>query len=313
MSRSPRQVSLIIVSSNASNTREFRLSRFWYRTLVGLVCTGLVSMLALVVFSPYLAGVIMAETAGQPWKEQLKAAHEKTQQLTRELTEMKQIAKSIRALAGVEDYESSAPAPITEYTSFVDGPAAGESALNLRENQLPFLLQDRWIPVDEKDLNKRQVTLFRSMPSIWPVRGWVTREFQNTSDPVTRRHFGMDFAAREGAPVMAAGDGIALFADWDKDLGWLVEIEHGYGYTTRYGHNSSLRIERGQRVRRGQIIALVGSTGRSSAPHLHYEVWKENMPVDPRDFLPEVIRWDDLLGAADSGPATAYHRGWNTQ
>jgi len=304
MSRSPRKISLLIVSSNASRTRELRLSRFWYYVLVGLVCTGLASMIVVAVISPYLAGIIMAETAGQPWKEQLKTAQNKTRQLTQELAEMQQIAKSIRQLAGVVDFEASAPAPVTEYTSFVDE----TTEISLRENQLPFLLHDQWIPIDESDLNKRQLTLFRSTPSIWPVRGWVTREFQNTSDPVMRRHFGMDFAAREGAPVLAVGDGIVMFSDWDQDLGWLVEVEHGYGFTTRYGHNSSLRVERGQRIRRGQIIALVGSTGRSSAPHLHYEVWKDNTSVNPRNYLPDVIRWDDLLGLMESpGSSFSYN------
>ena len=304
MSRSPRKISLVITSSNASRTRELRLSRFWYYGLVGLVCTGLASMIVIAVFSPYLAGIIMAETAGQTWKEQLKTAQNKTRQLTQELAEMQQIAKSIRQLAGVVDFEASAPALVTEYTSFVDE----TTEISFRENQLPFLLHDQWILIDESDLNKRQLTLFRSTPSIWPVRGWVTREFQNTSDPVMRRHFGMDFAAREGAPVLAVGDGIVMFSDWDQDLGWLVEVEHGYGFTTRYGHNSSLRVERGQRIRRGQIIALVGSTGRSSAPHLHYEVWKDNTSVDPRNYLPDVIRWDDLLGLMESpGSSFSYN------
>lgn len=304
MSRSPRKISLLIVSSNASRTRELRLSRFWYYVLVGLVCIGLANMIVVSVFSPYLAGIIMAETAGQTWKEQLKTAQNKTRQLTQELAEMQQIAKSIRQLAGVVDFEASAPAPVTEYTSFIDE----TTEISLRENQLPFLLHDQWILIDESDLNKRQLTLFRSTPSIWPVRGWVTREFQNTSDPVMRRHFGMDFAAREGAPVLAVGDGIVMFSDWDQDLGWLVEVEHGYGFTTRYGHNSSLRVERGQRIRRGQIIALVGSTGRSSAPHLHYEVWKDNTSVNPRNYLPDVIRWDDLLGLMESpGSSFSYN------
>ena len=304
MSRSPRKISLLITSSNASRTRELRLSRFWYYVLVGLVCTGLASMIVVAVFSPYLAGIIMAETAGQPWKEQLKTAQNKTRQLTQELAEMQQIAKSIRQLAGVVDFEASAPAPVTEYTSFVDE----TTEISLHEDQLPFLLHDQWIPIDESDLNKRQLTLFRSTPSIWPVRGWVTREFQNIRDPVMRRHFGMDFAAREGAPVLAGGDGIVMFSDWDQDLGWLVEVEHGYGFTTRYGHNSSLHVERGQRIRRGQIIALVGSTGRSSAPHLHYEVWKNNTSVNPRNYLPDVIRWDDLLGLMGSpGSSFSYN------
>ena len=95
---------------------------------------------------------------------------------------------------------------------------------------------------------------------------------------------------------MASGDGIVIFSDWDQDLGWLVVVEHGYGFTTRYGHNSSLRVDLGDRIHRGQIIALVGNTGRSTAPHLHYEVWMHGSPVNPRIYLPDVLRWDDLLG-----------------
>ena len=94
---------------------------------------------------------------------------------------------------------------------------------------------------------------------------------------------------------MSTADGTVTFADWDQNLGWLVEIDHGYDISTRYGHNALLRVDRGQSVRRGQIIALVGNTGRSTAPHLHYEVLKDNVPVDPRGYLPEVIHWDDLL------------------
>ena len=93
-------------------------------------------------------------------------------------------------------------------------------------------------------------------------------------------HFGMDVAAREGAPVLSTADGVVTFADWDQDLGWLVEIDHGYDVVTRYGHNSRLRVDSGQLVHRGQIIALVGNTGRSSGPHLHYEVIENGKKIN---------------------------------
>jgi len=123
----------------------------------------------------------------------------------------------------------------------------------------------------------------------------VTREFQTGEDSIVATHFGLDVAARESTPVVSTADGIVTFADWDQNLGWLVKIDHGYDMSTRYGHNARLRVDLGQAVRRGQIIALVGNTGRSTAPHLHYEVWKDDVPVDPRGYLPEVIHWDDLL------------------
>ena len=124
----------------------------------------------------------------------------------------------------------------------------------------------------------------------------MTREFQEQNNSsVLGVHYGLDLAAREGAPVVAAADCVVAVADWDTELGWLVEINHGYNFSTRYGHNFSIRVDSGQIVRRGQIIALVGSTGRSSGPHLHYEVWKDDMPVNPRGYIPEMIHWEELL------------------
>lgn len=289
------RVSVIIVSSNASGARELRLSRFGYRLLAGVFLAGVVSIGLLAVLSPYIASAILSETTGYPWKAQLEEANLKTLQLADELDRVKKISQSIRQLAGVSDYEATAPPSVTEYTLLPSGGMMDDGALVLGGSRLPFLLRELWVPVDEKDLEKRQKTLFRSTPSTWPLRGWVTSGFQSVNDPLQRRHLGLDIAAREGAPVIASGDGIVIFADWDQYLGWLVVVEHGYGFTTRYGHNSSIRVELGNRIRRGQIIALVGNTGRSSAPHLHYEVWMNGNPVNPRLYLPDVLRWDDLL------------------
>ena len=294
-SQKPR-VSIIVVSSNEVGARELRLSRFGYRVIVATFVGGILSMGLLALLSPHITAAILSETAGYPWKAQLEDANRRTLELARELEQMKQITRSIRQLAGVTEFEASSPPPVTEYATFSADGAMGAESLLLSESRLPFVLRDRWIPVDERDIGRRQETLYRSTPSAWPLRGWVTNEFQYANDPLRRRHFGLDIAARVGAPVLASGDGIVIFSDWDQDLGWLVVVEHGYGFTTRYGHNSSLRVDLGDRIHRGQIIALVGNTGRSTAPHLHYEVWMHGSPVNPRIYLPDVLRWDDLLG-----------------
>jgi murein DD-endopeptidase MepM/ murein hydrolase activator NlpD len=304
MSRSRSYVSLLIVSSDAPGVREFRIPRFLYRILLGVCCAGLVSLIVLVSSSQYLTRLWLTHNSEDPMETQLAEANQKTRQLAQELEEMKQIARSIRHLAGAGDVEPSTGSSGPEsgvsmegfqVSGFSSGVSENEVAQTLSESRLPFLLRAWWKPIEEADSRERQKTLFRSTPSIWPVRGWVTREFQNGSDLIGRQHPGMDIAAREGTPVLAAGDGIVTFADWDRDLGWLVVIEHGYGFSTRYGHNSSLRVEQGKRIQRGQIVALVGSTGNSTAPHLHYEVWKDQQPVDPRGYLQDVIQWNDLL------------------
>ncbi|MBF0317001.1 MAG: M23 family metallopeptidase [Nitrospirae bacterium] len=98
-------------------------------------------------------------------------------------------------------------------------------------------------------------------------------------------HSGLDMAASQGMAVHATADGIVSFAEWSGGSGKLVVIEHGFGFTTCYAHNKEVVVKVGQGVKRGDVISYVGSTGNSTGPHVHYEVWKNNNPVDPITFL----------------------------
>jgi murein DD-endopeptidase MepM/ murein hydrolase activator NlpD len=130
--------------------------------------------------------------------------------------------------------------------------------------------------------------MLASTPSIWPVRGWVTSGFGKRLSPFTGRknlHTGIDIATRHGTVVVAPADGVVTRVTTKYDMGKLVEIDHGYGILTRYGHNSEILVRPGQRVRRGQPIARVGNTGRSTGPHLHYEVRLNGVPVNPMRYI----------------------------
>jgi murein DD-endopeptidase MepM/ murein hydrolase activator NlpD len=127
-----------------------------------------------------------------------------------------------------------------------------------------------------------------TVPSIMPANGWFFRDFGNTVSPFTGRvemHRGLDIVAPRGTPIIAAADGIVTKADLEEPYGLVVEIDHGNGYVTRYCHN--MRNVAGPRVKvkRGQVIAYVGSTGRSSCTHVHYEVLKDGVPLNPRFFI----------------------------
>jgi len=131
-------------------------------------------------------------------------------------------------------------------------------------------------------------SLLASTPSIMPVRGWVSSGFQRRQDPFsgdTVWHRGLDISTDIGTPVLAPADGIVNFIGSQDDLGNLVSLDHGHGYLTRYGHNSKIVVRAGQQVRRGQVIAYVGNTGRSTGPHLHYEVFRNGVPVNPQDYI----------------------------
>jgi murein DD-endopeptidase MepM/ murein hydrolase activator NlpD len=124
-------------------------------------------------------------------------------------------------------------------------------------------------------------TVRAEFPMSVPARGYLMQGY----DP-ERRHFGMDIAGTEGSVITAAADGVVIFSGWTYDDGYMIMIGHGSGYQTSYKHNEALLKEIGARVRRGEPIALLGSSGRtSSGPHLHFEVWKDAVPQDPKDYI----------------------------
>jgi murein DD-endopeptidase MepM/ murein hydrolase activator NlpD len=128
----------------------------------------------------------------------------------------------------------------------------------------------------------------RVMPSGRPVaEGWLSSKFGKRSDPFTGKqeyHEGQDFAGKQGSAVIAVGDGVVAWVGERAGYGKLIEINHGNGYTTRYGHNQEHLVKEGDTVRKGQQIALMGSTGRSTGPHVHFEVLHDGKQVNPDKF-----------------------------
>ncbi len=127
-------------------------------------------------------------------------------------------------------------------------------------------------------------------PSIWPVSGKLESGMGGRRNPFGGRgfeyHEGQDIDASYGTPVMVAASGTVTIAGRQRGYGNVIYVDHGAGLSTRYGHLSEIDVKIGQTVTRGQTIGLVGSTGRSTGPHLHYEVRINNQPVDPRQYLP---------------------------
>jgi murein DD-endopeptidase MepM/ murein hydrolase activator NlpD len=131
--------------------------------------------------------------------------------------------------------------------------------------------------------------LLRSTPCLRPVNvGFVTSRFGPRIDPITgrrTRHRGVDYSARKGTPAMATADGVVTFSGRWKKYGEVVEVSHGHGFVTRYCHLDKRLVRKGQRVRRGDVIGRVGSTGKSTFSHLHYEVEKDGNRVNPLRYV----------------------------
>ena len=137
------------------------------------------------------------------------------------------------------------------------------------------------------DLERKSDQL-ASLPSVWPVRGWVTSRFGPRISPFTGRrhmHTGIDIATREGTAIVAPARGRVLFTGNKGPLGQSIVLDHGFGVRTHYGHNSEIIVKPGDLVERHQVIAKVGSTGRSTGPHLHYSVEVDKKSRDPLDYI----------------------------
>jgi len=154
-----------------------------------------------------------------------------------------------------------------------------EKELSLRESEIAavdFLLS-------RNSLESKQT------PAGWPVRGgWVSSNFGSRMHPITGKkqfHQGVDIPGKPGADVLAVAEGVVTRSKRSPDYGWLVEIDHGDDYTTLYSHNSKNLVVQGETVAKGQSIAKIGSTGRSTGPHVHFEVKKKNRRINPVKYL----------------------------
>lgn len=138
-----------------------------------------------------------------------------------------------------------------------------------------------------------QKLLLASTPSTWPVRGYLSSPFGNRTDPFTGLpdfHPGLDISTPIGTKVQTPADGVVIFCGVKGGYGNAVVIDHGYGVLTRYAHLIGFNVKPGQRVRRGDVIAFVGQTGRANAPHLHYEVWVNDQAQNPIQFILDEFR-----------------------
>ncbi len=161
-----------------------------------------------------------------------------------------------------------------------------ENAITLIEQELSA--RESEIAAVDFLLSRRSLAS-QQTPAGWPVKGgWVSSSFGSRMHPMTGKkqfHKGVDIPGKLGASVVSVADGVVVRSEKTADYGWLVEIDHGDNYTTLYSHNKSNLVEVGETIKKGQAIAEVGSSGRSTGPHVHFEVHKKGRVIDPVKYL----------------------------
>lgn len=178
----------------------------------------------------------------------------------------------------------------------------GDRELNNRVSEISSTLdmlirRSELVATSMEDVRKSiaaKTARFSATPSIWPASGFLSSTYSlHRRHPIfhdVRPHYGIDISARRGSPIVATAAGTVVEAGWENGHGNYVEIDHGHGIRTTYSHASRVLVRAGQKVNRGDTVALVGSTGFSIAPHVHYEVHENGKPIDPlRYIFPDAI------------------------
>ena len=220
-----------------------------------------------------------------------------TAQLTEQISALQSAVDEIGARAKVDPAASRAmdrlPA-VVKNRAMGGGPAVSPPAVTVAPPDSAFgVLQELLGAIHDRlalvrtDVEQRQA-LASATPSIWPVTGWLSSPYGARRDPFTGDsdfHPGLDISSPQGEPVLAPADGVVSFAGASGNYGNLLVIDHGFGIVTKFGHLSRFAARAGQTIRRGDVLGFVGTTGRSTSPHLHYEIWMNGQLTNPLRLL----------------------------
>lgn len=235
-------------------------------------------------------------------RSQLKSVRERIEHIGSTLDRVERFDQKLRAVTLLSDPQRNLAMGPTEPEAGTTAPATDTQFTQLTTTETPKALMGRLDRLSaeatrqEQSLQELQAyfqdqkSLLASTPSVWPARGWVTSDFGSRLDPYTAdrvMHAGIDIAAPHGKEIYSPSDGTVVFAGLEGGYGNVLVIDHGYGIKTRYGHLAKMLVKPGDKVKRGALIAAVGNTGRSTGPHLHYEVRVNGIPQNPRKFILE--------------------------
>ena len=302
-----KKITLLVFPGGNKNPKRYSLPR-WLPWTIGFLVVGVIASLSTFSYVTYQklqasqcnASDIKAlrqKTVKQ--NLQIQAFADKIQVVEKEMTRLRQFDQKLRAMTGKtpmlqdgqefgvggSDREAEAPqASLKNNTQDLVRQMHRDLDRLLAESSIQEQSQHEMCKVLEDTKS-----IMASTPDSWPLKGTLTSYFGYRSSPFGGRssefHRGLDISAPAGTTILAPADGIVVELEWNSGYGQILVINHGYGVVSRYAHLSQAYVQAGQRVKRGEKICAVGSTGRVTGPHLHYEIIVNGIPVNPMRFL----------------------------
>ncbi len=282
MNDDKRFYTFVFAPTASSPLRKFNIHHKILYAILGFAVVGLLT----IVYGAYrltqhayvVAKLNILEHKNRELREKNQEAESKYDQLQNRLAALDTTQRKLAEVSGV-----SRTADVSK--NIGQGGPDGETNISGIEQTTEALENElRHI----KDVFDRNQVKLSSTPSGWPVRGYITDGFGVRRSPFGggyENHAGLDIATNHGTAIESTADGIVIYAGMHGGYGNIVVVDHGYGITSRYGHMSKIDVQVGQHVTRGKMIGAVGSTGRSTAPHCHYEVRLHDRPVNPLNYI----------------------------
>jgi murein DD-endopeptidase MepM/ murein hydrolase activator NlpD len=285
-----KEHTIIFVPHARARFRQFRVSsRLLYAVAGGVLLSVLLGATFSVLWVQSIrknreVSALVAEN--KDLRSRAGSLNSKLETIEKQLAEFEDRTRRLSIVAGLSAVHESGTGGVGGLTALPVDPGASLEAGLAEAGRRGAILSSRLKLVEKRlTLQADQLAL---TPTLAPTAGVLTAGFGVRSDPFTGQpefHTGIDISTPSGNRILAPANGTVVKVAYEKGYGRVVQISHGYGVTTLYGHLMATRVAEGQRVKRGDLVGLVGSTGRSTGPHLHYEVHRETKPVNPLDYV----------------------------
>lgn len=297
-----KKITIVLLSDGSRKVRQLKISKS-FLVLFFLISLSTAITLSWVI-SDYqsikekIPKLARLEKENKQQRDQLSALVQKIDQISERMIELKEFDHKLKAMVNLEtDEENTQILGIGGSDTTVGNPAhpsekTHKKLTRMMHQSLDSITDEISIQKNEKvelwNFLENQKSMLASTPSIWPTKGWVTSRFGYRISPFTHEkefHRGIDISSRMNSPIDAPADGVVSSITWDYGYGKIITVDHGHGIRTRYAHLSKVLVKKGQYVKRGQKIALVGNSGRTTGPHLHYEVHLNGLAVNPLRYI----------------------------
>jgi murein DD-endopeptidase MepM/ murein hydrolase activator NlpD len=297
-----KKITIVLLPDGTRKVRQVKFPRFFLALFFGIFLLG--SLVLGWVIKDYrsikteIPRLAHLEKENKHQKAQLVSLAQKIDRITQRMNDLKDFDKKLRTMVNLENPDDSqqlvgiggSNTALTNPDSSIE--KAHQKLVRLMYRSLDNLDKEISLETQEKaellDYLESQKSMLLCTPSIWPTKGWISSGFGYRISPFTNEkefHRGLDICNRMNAPIIAPSDGVVASVGWDFGYGKTLVIKHGYGLKTKYAHLNKILVRKGEVVKRGQEVAKVGNSGRSTGPHLHYEVLLNGVPVNPLQYI----------------------------